>query len=343
MKREVTESSLQVRERTGGDVTRDELINAIPNCLTETSLRFSPAVKKYTGKVRDTFDLGDGRILLVTTDRQSGFDRMLGAIPYKGQVLNRTSLYWFDQTRHIVKNHVISTPHANALIAKKCRVLPIEFVVRGYLTGSTETSIWTQYKNGARSYCGYPLIDGMKKNEKLAINVVTPTTKEAKHDRPISPMEIVSEGWLSANEWEIASAKALELFAYGQWLSATRGLILVDTKYEFGVDESGEIILIDEIHTPDSSRYWLADSYAERFAAGQEPDMVDKEFFRLWFRERCDPYSDKELPTPPDSLIADLAERYITLFEKITGSTFVPDQRGLETVERAVAGVGVER
>jgi phosphoribosylaminoimidazole-succinocarboxamide synthase len=312
-------------------MTRDELIAAIPNCLTHTELALGSDVKQYVGKVRDTYDLGDGRLLLITTDRQSGFDRMLGAIPCKGQVLNRTSLYWFEQTKHIIANHVLFSPHANALIARKCRVLPIEFVVRGYMTGSTDTSIWTQYQQGARSFCGHTLPEGMKKNEPLQTALVTPTTKESKHDRPISAEEIIAEGWCTAKEWEYASAKAMELFAFGQKLAATRGLILVDTKYEFGVDDAGEIVLIDEIHTPDSSRYWLADSYAERVAAGKEPDMIDKEFFRLWFRERCDPYKDEVLPTPPPELIAELASRYILLFEKITGGRFEPDTRSLES------------
>jgi len=315
---------------------RQTLINAIPNCLTATDL---PLPAKYPGKVRDTYDVGDGRLLLITTDRQSGFDRMLGAIPFKGQVLNQTSLHWFAKTAHIVANHVIASPHANALLARKCRVLPIEFVVRGYLTGSTDTAIWTQYRAGAREFGGVTLPDGMWKNEKLHANIITPTTKETLHDRPITPDEIVGEKWLTAEEWEFASTKALALFAFGQQIAAERGLILVDTKYEFGVLPDGDIVLIDEVHTPDSSRYWLADSYASRLAAGLEPDMIDKEFFRLWFRERCDPYKDAVLPTPPDSLIAELASRYIQLFEAITGTHFVPDMRPLEaTVMEALAG-----
>ena len=311
-------------------MTRDDLLAAIPQCLTETSLRL-PA--KYRGKVRDTYDLapGDpaGRLLLITTDRQSGFDRNLGAIPYKGQVLNRTSLYWFAQTQHIIPNHVIANPHANALLARKCTVLPIEFVVRGYLTGSTDTSIWTKYGQGERSFSDLTLDDGMSKNQPLPHNIVTPTTKEATHDRPITPEAIVSEGWLTQPQWDFASAKALELFAFGQQLAASRGLMLVDTKYEFGVDADGNILLIDEIHTPDSSRYWLAGTYAERLAQAREPDMIDKEFFRLWFRERCDPYADAVLPTPPDTLIVELASRYIQLFEAITGAAFAPDLRPL--------------
>jgi phosphoribosylaminoimidazole-succinocarboxamide synthase len=307
-------------------IDRNQLIAAIPHCLVATDL---PLPNKYPGKVRDTYDLGD-RLLLITTDRQSGFDRMLGAIPWKGQVLNRTSLYWFEQTKHIIPNHVLSSPHANTLLARKCRVLPIEFVVRGYMTGSTDTSIWTQYKNGVRNFCGHTLPEGFSKNEKLSQNIVTPTTKETTHDRPITAAEIVSENWLTQTEWDYSSSKALELFAFGQQLAAQRGLILVDTKYEFGVTPENEIILIDEIHTPDSSRYWLAISYAERVAAGLEPDMIDKEFFRLWFRERCDPYKDAVLPTPPPELIAELASRYIQLFEAITGTTFTPDLRPLE-------------
>ncbi len=314
---------------------RKMLMDAIPHCLTATDL---PLEAKYPGKVRDTYDLGDGRLLLVTTDRQSGFDRLLGAIPYKGQVLNRTSLYWFEETRGIVGNHVISSPHANALIARKCTVLPIELVVRGYMTGSTDTSIWTQYQKGVRNYCGHAIPEGMKKNEPLPKNIVTPTTKEKAHDRPITGKEIVVEGWMTAEQWEFSSSKALVLFARGQKIAAERGLILADTKYEFGVASDGEVLLIDEIHTPDSSRYWLADSYAERLAAGQEPNMIDKEFFRLWFRERCDPYKDAVLPVPPDDLIAELAARYIQLFEKITGTKFEPDLRPLEATVLASLG-----
>jgi phosphoribosylaminoimidazole-succinocarboxamide synthase len=319
---------------------RQAILDAIPHCLTTTDL---PLAAKYPGKVRDTYEIGDGRLLLVTTDRQSGFDRLLGAIPFKGQVLNRTSLYWFERTKHIIGNHVISSPHANALIARQCSVLPIEFVVRGYMTGSTDTSIWTQYQKGVRNYCGHSLPEGMKKNQPLPANIVTPTTKQKDHDRPVTAEEVVSEGWLTKEQWDFCSAKALELFAFGQKVAAERGLILVDTKYEFGVLSMGEILegkmlLIDEIHTPDSSRYWLADSYAERLAAGHEPNMIDKEFFRLWFRERCDPYSDAELPIPPDDLIAELAARYIQLFEMITGTTFEPDLRPLEATVMASLG-----
>ena len=319
---------------------RQTLLDAIPHCLTATDLQL-PHAKKYAGKVRDTYDLTPsdpaGELLLITTDRQSGFDRLLGAIPFKGQVLNRTSLYWFEQTKQLVPNHVIASPHANALVARKCKVLPIEFVVRGFLTGSTDTSIWTKYNAGERSFGGLILPAGMRKNELLPKHLITPTTKETAHDRPISPEEIVAERWLTAEQWSFCSVAALQLFRFGQEVAAKRGLMLVDTKYEFGVDSDGRILLIDEIHTPDSSRYWLADSYHERLREGREPDMIDKEFFRLWFRERCDPYKDAVLPTPPDELIAELASRYIQLFEGITGESFTPDLRPLnETLLQAI-------
>ena len=319
-------------------LSRQTLLQAIPHCLTATDLPL-PGAKKYAGKVRDTYDVAPadarGTLVLITTDRQSGFDRLLGAIPFKGQVLNRTSLYWFEQTKALVLNHVMASPHANALIARKCRVLPIEFVVRGYLTGSTDTSIWTKYRAGERSFGGATLPDGMRKNEPLPNQLITPTTKEAAHDRPISREDITREGWLTREQWEFCSDAALRLFRFGQETAAKRGLILVDSKYEFGVDSDGQIRLIDEIHTPDSSRYWIAESYEQRMREGREPDMIDKEFFRLWFRERCDPYKDKVLPRPPDDLIAELASRYIQLFERITGEEFAPD---LQPLNAAVVG-----
>ncbi len=326
---------------------RQILLEAIPHCLTFTDLGLATA-NRYTGKVRDTYDLSpsnpEGQLLLLTTDRQSGFDRLLGAIPFKGQVLNRTSLYWFEQTAHIIPNHVLSSPHANALLARKCRVLPIEFVVRGYLTGSTDTSIWTKYQSGERIFgsgdAATTLPEGMRKNQPLPTNLITPTTKEAAHDRPITAEAIVAEGWLTQAQWDFCSEAALQLFRFGQDLAAQRGLILVDTKYEFGLDPDGGIRLIDEIHTPDSSRYWIADTYEQRLSEGREPDMIDKEFFRLWFRERCDPYKDPVLPIPPPDLIAELASRYIQLFERITGQDFTPDLRPLNETVLAALAVG---
>lgn len=296
----------------------DAIRDAFPFCLTETSFKFG---KKYQGKVRDTYDLGD-KLLLITTDRQSAFDRVLASVPCKGQVLNLTSAWWFEQTAHIVPNHLISVPDPNVMIAKKCKVFPIEFVVRGYITGTTSTSLWTQYQKGIRNYCGIQFPEGLLKNQKLEKPVLTPTTKDDQHDKPISPSEIVAEGWMTKDDWEEASQAALKLFQFGIEKAAQHGLILVDTKYEFGRDADGRIVLIDEIHTPDSSRYWLAHNYNERFAAGLEPDNIDKEFLRLWFKDHCDPYKDEVLPVPPQELIETLASRYIQLYEMITGRKF---------------------
>ena len=300
------------------------------NTLTATYL--SSGFKK-TGKVRDQYDLGD-KIALITTDRQSAFDRVLASIPFKGQVLNLTSAWWFEQTKHIIPNQVIDVPDPNVTLAKKCDVFPIEFVVRGYITGSTSTSLWTVYNNGDRKYCGNILPEGLKKNQKLSANMLTPTTKEENHDRPIAPDEIVSEGWMTQEDWDYCSGKAVELFAFGQKKAAEHGMILVDTKYEMGRDANGTIMLIDEIHTPDSSRYWIADSYDERIAAGQEPQNIDKEFLRLWFVDNCDPYNDEILPQAPEALIVELSSRYIFLYETITGGTFPFPDSGRKVQER---------
>ena len=290
----------------------------INNTLTETNLQ---AGDKRTGKVRDQYDLGD-KIALITTDRQSAFDRVLASIPFKGQVLNLTSAWWFEQTKHIIDNQVIDIPDPNVTLAKKCKVFPIEFVVRGYITGSTSTSLWTVYNNGSRDYCGNALEEGLVKNQKLDANMLTPTTKEVDHDRPISPEDIVKEGWMNQEDWNYCSGKALELFSFGQEKAAANGMILVDTKYEMGRDSDGNIVLIDEIHTPDSSRYWIAETYDERMNAGEEPQNIDKEFLRLWFMDNCDPYNDEVLPEAPNELVTELSSRYIYLYETITGGLF---------------------
>ena len=297
---------------------KDRIQAELNNTLTETSF---PGISKRTGKVRDQYDLGD-RVVLITTDRQSAFDRVLASIPLKGQVLNLTSAWWFEQTKYIIPNHVIDVPDPNATLVKKCEVFPIEFVVRGYITGSTSTALWTVYNNGDREYCGNALPEGLMKNQKLNTNMLTPTTKEEHHDRPIAPNEIVSEGWMSQENWDYCSQKALALFTFGQKKAAENGMILVDTKYEMGRDVDGVIRLIDEIHTPDSSRYWLAKTYDERMAVGQEPQNIDKEFLRLWFVDNCDPYNDKTLPEAPEELVVELSSRYIYLYETITGGVF---------------------
>ncbi len=240
----------------------------------------------------------------------------------KAKCSNLTSAWWFEQTQHIIPNHVIVIPDPNVTIAKKCSVFPIEFVVRGYITGTTSTSLWTQYQKGVRDYCGNALPEGLRKNQHLAAPMLTPTTKEEHHDRPISPADIVKEGWMSQADWDAASDAALRLFEYGVEVAKKHGLILVDTKYEMGRDAEGNIVLIDEIHTPDSSRYWLANSYEERFAKQAEPENIDKEFLRLWFAEHCDPYKDETLPVAPEELIMTLSSRYIQFYEMITGTRF---------------------
>ena len=308
----------------------DKIKAQLNNCLTETNLSFG---KKKIGKVRDTYELTD-KMVLITTDRQSAFDRVLAAIPFKGQVLNQTSAWWFEQTKNIVPNHVLSIPDPNVTVGKKCSVFAVEFVVRGYITGTTSTSAWVNYENGMREYCGNTLPEGLKKNQKFDEPICTPTTKSDEHDRLISPSEIISEGLMTQAEWDYVSGKALDLFKFGQKVAAEHGLILVDTKYEFGKDIDGNILLIDEIHTPDSSRYWLAGSYEERFAKNEEPENIDKELLRLWFTKNCDPYNDAELPPAPEELVIELSRRYIQLYEMITGQKFDFPDINLPIAER---------
>lgn len=310
---------------------RDIIVNSLSHCLTSTSLKQGTCFK---GKVRDRYDLGK-TFALITTDRQSAFDRILATIPFKGQVLNQTGAWWFNQTKDIIPNHVIDFPDPNVTIAKKCTPFPIEFVVRGFVTGSSSTSLWTIYEEGNREYCGIQFPDGMVKNQKLPKPVITPTTKEEEHDRAISPDEIIAEGWMEKDHWEYASQKALDLFVRGQEMSSKHGLILVDTKYEMGLDEKGEITLIDEIHTPDSSRYWIEESFQKRLNNQKEPENIDKEFLRLWFKEHCDPYKDEKLPDAPIELVSELSARYIHLYEMITGEKFsFPDLT--QTIEERI-------
>jgi phosphoribosylaminoimidazole-succinocarboxamide synthase len=296
--------------------------------LTESNLDTSGLPKyesKVVGKVRDMYVCGDC-VVLVSTDRQSAFDRQLAAVPFKGQVLNLTSLWWFDQTRHIVPNHILSSPHPNVAICKRCKVFPIEFVMRGYLTGSTSTSIWKNYEKGVRSYCGHVLPDGLIKNQKLDSPLLTPTTKDAVHDELISAAEVMGKGYMSEAHWTQCAAYAHALFDFGQEEANRKGYILVDTKYEFGVcEKTGEVMLVDEIHTPDSSRYWIRDSYEQQPAGQQqcEPENVDKEFLRKWYVQQCDPYDHgTALPAAPTELVHELSRRYIMIFETLVDTHF---------------------
>jgi phosphoribosylaminoimidazole-succinocarboxamide synthase len=295
----------------------------------------------YRGKVRDNYDLPDGRRIIVASDRISAFDRILGAIPWKGMVLTQTARFWFEATRDICPNHVVSYPDPNVVVARRLDILPVEVVVRGYLAGTTSTSILTMYKAGARRMYGHDFPDGLRDNERLPAPILTPTTKafNGGHDEPLTPDEILSRGLLTAAQWDELGRHALALFARGQEVGAARGLILADTKYEFGLDPEGRIVLADEIHTPDSSRWWFAGSYPARLAAGQRPESFDKDFMRSWVAARCDPYRD-EIPPIPEEVVVATARVYIDAFERITGERFAIPAGGeapLARIRRALA------
>jgi phosphoribosylaminoimidazole-succinocarboxamide synthase len=292
----------------------------LPLALKETNL---PLPNKQSGKVRDSYTLSDGRRLFVTTDRLSAFDRSLAAAPYKGQVLNQLAAWWFAQTADIAPNHVVALPDPNALVATAATPFPVEVIVRGYITGVTATALWYRYALGEREIYGYRFPDGLRKNDALPEPIITPTTKGGLtgHDERLTCAEVVSKGYLDARTWDEAQAAALAVFKRGQEVAQRAGLMLVDTKYEFGRAADGRVLLIDEVHTPDSSRFWKADSYAERFARGDEPENFDKEFVRLEYAKHG--YrGDGEPPLMPDTLWALASQRYITIYEMLTGQTF---------------------
>jgi phosphoribosylaminoimidazole-succinocarboxamide synthase len=271
--------------------------------------------------------LPNDRRLIVTTDRLSAFDRVLTTIPFKGQVLNQLSEFWFENTTDIVSNHVIDIPDPNVSLVHDCETLPVEVVVRGYITGVTKTALWYRYSLGERSIYGYDFPEGMQKNQPLLEPIITPTTKgrEGEHDERITCAEVVERGLLDAATWDQVQAAALAVFKRGQEIARKGGVILVDTKYEFGRAPDGTLMLIDEVHTADSSRFWVAESYEERFANEAEPENFDKEFLRLWYADHG--YrGDGEPPTPTDDLIVQVSQRYIGLYEKLTGKTFVPGE-----------------
>ena len=291
------------------------------NCLTEATLDELP--NHTSGKVRESYDLPDGRRVMIATDRQSAFDQVLAAVPYKGQVLNQTATFWFEKTVDLCPNHILTVPDPNVVIAQNLEMLPIEMVVRDYITGSTDTSIWPMYERGERVLYGITLPSGLVKNQKLPETILTPTTKGAvgEHDRPITPKEIIEQNLLTKAQWDELAEISLAVFARGRQVAGENGLILVDTKYEFGLDLEGRITLADEIHTPDSSRYWLADSYEDKLTAGLNPESLDKEFLRLWIAERCDPYKDP-IPQIPEETLIEFADKYVSLYEQVTGETF---------------------
>ncbi|MER9493334.1 MULTISPECIES: phosphoribosylaminoimidazolesuccinocarboxamide synthase [unclassified Mesorhizobium] len=289
----------------------------------------------YKGKVRENYDLPDGRRIIIATDRLSAFDVILTAVPLKGELLTQTARYWFEETADICQNHVLDYPDPNVVVGTRLDILPVEIVVRDYLAGTTSTSVLTKYKNGERDMYGIRLPDGLRDNEKLPQAIITPTSKalDGGHDEPLTRDEILTRGLLSEEQWDTVSRYALALFARGKALAAKRGLILVDTKYEFGTDKDGTIILADEIHTPDSSRYWLAATYEERFKAGERPQSFDKDFIRAWVTARCDPYKDR-IPKIPAELIEQTSRVYTQAFETITGKTFTADISGKTVLDR---------
>lgn len=308
-------------------VSRQNIVKASNLCLKTVNI---PRLgKKYQGKVRDYYKHHSRRIL-ITTDRISAFDRVLGYIPFKGQVLNQLSEFWFTKTKNIIENHLIDVPHPNISIVRNAKPLPIEMVVRGYITGVTTTSIWYWYQKGMRIIYGIKFPDGLRKNQKLSSPIITPTTKAEKgeHDEKLTHAEIIEKKLVSAKILNQLEKAALALFIKGNQISAKKGLILVDTKYEFG-EIDGKIILIDEIHTPDSSRYWVADSYNQKFAKGEEPENYDKEFFRKWYVAQG--YrGEGTAPKMSKDLQIKTAERYISIYEMITGKKFKPQTYPLQ-------------
>lgn len=292
----------------------------LTTALQETN--FPNLGEKYAGKVRDVYVQKERqRAILIATDRQSAFDIQWCTIPLKGQALNQLSTWWFERIGDILPTHIIAVPDPNVSVVKDLKMLRVEIVVRGYLTGSSKTSAWMNYAAGVRDFCGVALPEGMVKNQPFSQAIITPTTK-GEDDELISPEEIVKRGFATRDQWEQIADRALKLFARGQEIAKTRGLILVDTKYEMGFDAEGTLTIADEVHTPDSSRYWVAGSYASRFAAKQEPESLDKEFFRLWLREQGFEYGGKH-PEITDDVRLMLASKYIDLYERITGETFV--------------------
>lgn len=303
-------------------VSKRVIIENIPNVVKKVDLKGFG--KKKQGKVSDIY-ITSGRRIFITTDRQSAFDKVLGFIPFKGQVLTAISSFWFDKTKDIVQNHLISVPDPNVLLVKNCTLIPIEMVVRGYITGVTDTSIWGSYEKGERVIYGIKFPEGLKKNQKLKEYVITPTTKaEIGHDERLTEKDILKSKLVSPKLWKQMKEVSLALFARGQKICDKAGIILVDTKYEFGLDENGKLTLIDEVHTPDSSRYWIKKTYKDRFKKRVEPESYDKEPLRIWFKEHGYKGEGKA-PNMPPEFLAKMSLLYMGIYEKITGFKFKPE------------------
>jgi phosphoribosylaminoimidazole-succinocarboxamide synthase len=299
----------------------DVIASQIPHVLKGTN--FTNLGTRYEGKVRDNYTQGNRRIL-ITTDRLSAFDRIIALIPFKGEVLNAITKFWFENTKDICPNYVESYPDPNVIVGTECKPLMIEMIVRGYITGSTGTSIWVNYnEKGVRNFCGNELPEGLKKNQRLPFPIITPTTKAAQgaHDENVTPQQAVEMGLVTQEEWDQLAHYALGLYARGVEIAARQGVILVDTKYEFGRMPDGKIVVIDEVHTPDSSRFWIADTYEAKIAAGEEPDNINKEFLRLWLSNQG--YrGEGEMPVIPQEILVETAQKYIQAYEMITGQQF---------------------
>jgi Phosphoribosylaminoimidazolesuccinocarboxamide (SAICAR) synthase len=302
--------------------SNNEIADLLSCAFRETNL---PWPNKTSGKVRDWYDLPDGKRIILTTDRLSAFDRVLAAVPYKGQVLNQLSAWWFENTQDIIPNHLVSLPDPNAAIVHIAEPFPVEVIVRGHITGVTSTALWYRYAVGERDIYGYRFPEGLQKNQALAEPIITPTTKGGVtgHDERLTCTEVVEKGLLDQQTWDQVQSAALSIFQRGQEVSRNAGIILVDTKYEFGRAADGRVMLIDEVHTPDSSRFWKADTCQTRFAAGEDPENFDKEFVRMAYAEKG--YrGDGEIPSMPDELWVSASQRYIQIYEMLTGKEFVP-------------------
>jgi phosphoribosylaminoimidazole-succinocarboxamide synthase len=322
-------------------LSEDTLKNQLNSSLDITNFKIG---KKFEGKVRDNYIL-DGKRLIITTDRISAFDRVLCTLPFKGQVLNQTAAFWFEKTEEIVQNHVIEVPDPNVLLAKECKLIPVEMVVRGYLTGVTTTSAWYNYEKGIRDFCGNKLPDGMKKNQKFGKPIITPSTKAEKgmHDESISGDEVIKRKLVDEDTYRKMEKAALGLFEFGNKWVAKNNLILVDTKYEFGLDNDGNLTLIDEVHTPDSSRFWIKDSYEGLFSQGKDPQKLDKEFVRQWLADKGF-IGNGPIPEIPDDIKIEAAKRYIKAYEIITGKEFeAKNEDVLKRVEGNLKRTGLIR
>jgi phosphoribosylaminoimidazole-succinocarboxamide synthase len=302
--------------------SKNGITDLLACAFRETDL---PLPNKSSGKVRDWYNLPDGTRLIITTDRLSAFDRILASVPYKGQVLNQLSAWWFDRTKDIIPNHAVSLPDPNAAVVHIAEPFAVEVIVRGYITGVTTTALWYRYSVGERDIYGYNFPEGLRKNQTLPEPIITPTTKGGAtgHDERLTCAEVVEKGFLDRQTWDQVQSAALAIFRRGQEVAREAGIILVDTKYEFGRGADGSVVLIDEVHTPDSSRFWKADTYETRFAAGEDPENFDKEFVRLAYAEKG--YrGEGEIPSMPDDLWVSASERYIRIYEMLTGEEFVP-------------------